>query len=154
MKKVVLIIAGVFILFPIILQAQERDNVIETINQLFNGMRASDSTMVADAFTSNARMQTVTENDLGEGELKSGNLQDFLLAVTAPKEDKWDEQVLSYEVSIDGVMATAWTPYLFYLGDEFSHCGVNAFQLVKKSDGWKIFAITDTRRTVNCDISG
>lgn len=38
----------------------------------------------------------------------------------------------------------------FYIGDKFSHCGVNSFQLVKKDGDWKIFFIVDTSRQSNC----
>jgi hypothetical protein len=40
--------------------------------------------------------------------------------------------------------------YTFYVGDQMSHCGVNAFQLMKTTEGWKIIGITDTRRKDNC----
>lgn len=52
---------------------------------------------------------------------------------------------------MDGPLATAWTPYAFYLGDTLSHCGTNAFQLAKLKDDWKIIQITDTRRK-DCDV--
>ena len=31
-----------------------------------------------------------------------------------------------------------------------SHCGINAFQLFKSSDGWKVIQITDTRNKEGC----
>ena len=43
------------------------------------------------------------------------------------------------------------TPYKFYVGEKFSHCGVNSFQLVKIRGEWKIQYIIDTRRRQNCD---
>jgi hypothetical protein len=48
-------------------------------------------------------------------------------------------------------MAAAWTPYRFYRNGEFSHCGVNSFQLVKMAEGWKIVYIIDTRRKEPCE---
>jgi hypothetical protein len=42
--------------------------------------------------------------------------------------------------------------YAFFAGDTFSHCGVNAFQLFKGADGWKIFHIADTRRREGCEM--
>jgi hypothetical protein len=48
-------------------------------------------------------------------------------------------------------MAAIWTEYSFYLGDKFSHCGVNSFQLFKDETGWKIIYIVDTRRKEGCD---
>ncbi|WP_185957373.1 nuclear transport factor 2 family protein [Gracilimonas mengyeensis] len=133
-------------------QAQEQDEqaVITVIEQLFDGMRASDSTMAGGAFTSDALMQTIVENEAGEVEIRTGKLEAFLNAVGSPKELIWDEKILDYVIKIDGKLATAWTPYEFYRGEEFSHCGVNAFQLINNDKGWQIFAIVDTRRTTNC----
>ena len=58
----------------------------------------------------------------------------------------WDERIGDVEVHIDGGLATAWVPYAFYLGEEFSHCGANAVHLARTSEGWKIIHLTDTRR--------
>jgi hypothetical protein len=41
---------------------------------------------------------------------------------------------LKYEVQIDDNLAAVWTEYEFYVGKNFSHCGVNAFQLVKNAE--------------------
>jgi hypothetical protein len=54
-------------------------------------------------------------------------------------------------VLIDGNLASVWTDYKFYIGEKFSHCGVNSFQLFKGDDGWKIIYIIDTRRKDNCN---
>jgi hypothetical protein len=40
--------------------------------------------------------------------------------------------------------------YVFYVGDRFSHCGVDSFQLVRISAGWRIIQIADTRRKEGC----
>jgi hypothetical protein len=71
--------------------------------------------------------------------------------VVSLKGEKLDEQLLSYDIKIDGDMAIAWTPYKFYFNDKFSHCGVNIFTLIKREQRWKIMGITDTRRRQGCD---
>ena len=48
-------------------------------------------------------------------------------------------------------MANAWAPYEFYINSEFSHCGINSFQLIKIEGNWKIIYIIDTRRKDNCN---
>lgn len=53
-------------------------------------------------------------------------------------------------ILIDGNLASVWTDYKFYIDDQFSHCGVNSFQLFKGKDGWKVIYIIDTRRKENC----
>lgn len=131
-------------------ESSEEENVKQVIEQLFYGMRSSDSSQVSHAFSSNAIMQTIARNKAGETVVNEGNLQDFLKAVGTKKEEVWDEQIASYEIKIDGELASAWTPYKFFIGDKFSHCGVNSFQLAKMGETWKIFHIVDTRRNSNC----
>jgi hypothetical protein len=41
--------------------------------------------------------------------------------------------------------------YKFYVGETFSHCGVNSFQLFKDKEGWKIIYLIDTRRKDPCN---
>ena len=67
-------------------------------------------------------------------------------AVGTPHKEQWDERIYDVKIQVDGPLATAWTPYKFYFGENFSHCGVNAFTLIKTDDGWKISGITDKRR--------
>lgn len=82
--------------------------------------------------------------------LHTGSVDRFVEAVGTPHEELWDEKVWDVEVRIDENLAQAWMHYAFYLGDEFSHCGVNAMQLVHDGTAWKITQVTDTRRTDNC----
>ena len=126
------------------------DEVMRTVNQLFEGMRLGDSTLVRSAFTKNARMMTVFVKD-GEPVLRTGSLDKFVSAVGTPHDKIWDEPIWDFEVRIDGNLAQVWTKYAFYLGNEFSHCGVDAFQLFLNADGWKIFQLTDTRQFENCN---
>jgi len=126
------------------------DSVKSTIMQLFDGMRAGDSTMMSEVFASEARLHTVAEQD-GKTSLREAPVSTFLQAVASPREDVWDERILDYQIHVNGKLATALTPYRFYRDTTFSHCGVNAFQLYLSNDGWKIIQITDTRRVAGCD---
>lgn len=152
--KTLLLILSFSILIPVsqnlYAQQNEPDAVKAVINHLFDGMRESDSSKVAAAFTGDAVMQTIGQNQEGEAIINTGNLDGFLHAVGSPKEELWDEKISSYNVNIDGNLASVWTPYQFYRSGEFSHCGVNSFQLIKKEEGWKIFHIVDTRRQDDC----
>ena len=135
-----------------VVQAQENEqqNVQKVIEMLFDGMRSGDSSMVSKTFTNDAIMQTVMVNREGETIVNTGQLQGFLNAVGAPKNEVWDERIGSYTIHVDDKLASAWAPYSFYRGESFSHCGVNSFQLVKKEENWKIFFIVDTRRGSDC----
>lgn len=122
------------------------------IDQLFDGMRAGDSTLVRTALHSDARFRTIDETGDAPA-LREGSAERFVTAVGTPHEQVWDERIWDVVVHIDGAMATAWVPYAFFLGDTFSHCGVNTFVLGDLGDGWRVLSITDTRRREGCDLS-
>jgi hypothetical protein len=131
-------------------QNSAEQEVQKTIETLFDGMRESDSTKVASAFHKEATMQTILKNEEGKVYLNNGSLEGFLKAIGTEKNEVWDEKISGYEIKIDGELASAWTPYQFYRGENFSHCGVNSFQLMKTGEDWKVFHIVDTRRKDNC----
>lgn len=130
---------------------QEADKVaIQTvIDQLFDAMRANDSTMAAPLFHSAAQLTTVG-GEAGAG--KVGNLpyQRFVSAIGTPHDDVWDEKIANVKILIDGNFAIAWMDFTFYLGEQQLHCGVNMFRMLRTEAGWKILGITDTRRTSGC----
>ena len=129
---------------------QDKTEIIGAIEAMFDGMRAGDSAMVASGFANDIQMYTIFTTKKGEPVMKKDEPQKFLDAVGTPHDKVWDEKIWSYETKIDGRLANVWTEYTFYHGGVQSHCGVNAFQLFKGKDGWKIVNITDTRRRTNC----
>jgi ketosteroid isomerase-like protein len=129
----------------------EEEQVESVIKSLFDGMRAKNAEQVAAAFSKDAMMQTVIAKPVGS-EIASNAVADFVTRISStPADTQLDERILEYQIKIDGTMASAWTPYHFYVNDKFSHCGVNSFQLVKMADGWKIVYIIDTRRKEPCE---
>jgi hypothetical protein len=146
----VLVIA-VFLLAPAPAVAQSGEaEVRQVIQRLFDGMRGGDSAVVRSVFHSEARLQTVGVRE-GQPTLRSEAVDEFVRMVGSPRTDVWDERIGNLEVRVDGDLATAWMDYAFYVGDRFSHCGVNAFQLFRSADGWKVTQITDTRRREGCE---
>ena len=130
--------------------SRDAAQVRATIKALFDGMRAGDSAAVRALFHEDARLHTA----LGPSDttaVRATPIDAFVEAVGQPHEKVWDERIWDVEIRVDGPLASAWVPYVFYLGDERSHCGVNAVQLVRRSDGWKILQLTDTRRP-DCDV--
>ena len=116
-----------------------------TIAALFDAMRAGDSTAVRATFHPALRMHSALPD--GDGaRLAPGDPERFIQAVGAPREDVWDEQLGTVEVRVDGGLASAWMPYRFYVGETFSHCGVNAMQLANVDGTWRIVNLIDTRR--------
>lgn len=135
--------------FPAFAQSEE-EAVKAVIVSLFDGMRAKNADQVSAAFTPEAIMNTVIAKPEGS-EVGSNSVADFAKRIsTTPAETQLDERILDYQIKVDGTLASAWTPYRFYVNGDFSHCGVNSFQLVKTAQGWKIVYIIDTRRKEPC----
>ena len=155
MKQCLFAIGLLLICLPVAGQASDENaKVMEPINQLFSGMKLGDSAMVRSAFTKTISMATVGLNKKGEMSIShEASLHDFLKAVGTKHTEIWNEVIWDTKIQIDGNMAQAWAPYAFYVDKKFSHCGVDAFQLYKGSDGaWKIFHLADTRQKKGCNV--
>ena len=139
--------------FPLLSQdSQSEQEVKATIEKLFNAMRENDAEILPTIFDEKMRLLTTSTDPDGFGEMKESPVEDFILRVAQPKEKgTLDERIVSWDIKIDGNLATAWTGYEFYSLGKFSHCGFNSFKLVKTKSGWKIFSIADTRRKENCN---
>lgn len=148
--KLILSLLFVFSLVVSVNAQSEKDAVKAVIDGLFDGMRAKDSEQILAAFSENAIMQTIQNKPEGTV-IASNSVSDFAKNIgSIPVERQLDERLTDYVINIDANMATAWTPYQFFVNDKFSHCGVNSFQLVKIDNAWKIVYIIDTRRTEAC----
>lgn len=134
--------------------AQDNREILEPINALFKGMNLGDSAMVHASFVKSPTMATVFKNKEGEIALRQEtDLKGFLTAVGTPHEEKWAEPIWDVKIQMDGNFAQVWMKYAFYIGKTFSHCGVDAFQMFKGTDGkWKIFHLADTRWKEGCNV--
>lgn len=130
------------------------DEVMQPIQSLFDAMRSGDSALARAAFHSQARLSRVPNGD-GELTVDDATFEAFISAIGREHDKVWDERIWDWEIKVDGNMATVWTKYAFYLGDEFSHCGVDAFQLVRAGGSWQILNLIDTmRRGAACETEG
>ena len=131
--------------------AQQYDSgIMDTVNKLFDGMRAGDSTMLRNAFLPSCTLTSISTNAADSVITHKSDIAGFIKAVATPHNAKWDEKIYDVKISVDEPMAIVWAPYKFYLGEKFSHCGVNVFTLIHTKAGWKISDITDTRRKERC----
>ncbi len=55
-----------------------------------------------------------------------------------PTGRRYTERGFEPEVRVSGPLAMVWFPYDFYLDGKWSHCGVDAFTLLKSEQGWRI----------------
>lgn len=131
-------------------QDPEEAAIKKTIDLLFEGMKKGDSSMVRIVFHSTARLMTCYTDKNGISHVAEDSIPAFLNDVGTPHKEQWNEKITSINICRDMNLVQVWTTYEFYVDDSFSHCGVNAFQLVKENDQWTIIQLTDTRRKKGC----
>ncbi len=130
---------------------QEDEKIMEPIRMIFAGMEKGDSAMVRRAFHPSLTFQSVSKDANGQNQLKGSTLKAFLTAIGTPHAEPYHELIWAPQIQVDGSFAQVWTPYAFYMGKTFHHCGVDAYHLFKDNDGkWKIFNLTDTRWKDGC----
>jgi hypothetical protein len=147
-------IALMFILsisiYPYAIAQSAEDSVKASIQVLFEGMKSSDASMIKKAFSDSAILQTIGTTKEGSIQIRNESINAFAESVSKMGKGDADERIQFETIKIDGPLAIVWTPYKFYYKGQFSHCGVNSFQLVRINGNWKIHYLIDTRRRVGC----
>ena len=149
MKKLTLVILLSLISCVAWCQQSETEAVKKVVNTMFEAMRKGDSSLLKSTFHKSMVLHSVGVRN-GASVLSVESADDFAKAIGVPHKGIYNERIVFGDIKIDGSLASVWAPYKFYLDDKFSHCGVDVFQLMKTSEGWKIIYIADTRRKDNC----
>jgi hypothetical protein len=142
------------VLLTSVVFAQEDENakVKATIDTFFEGFHKGDTILMKSVMMDKMLLQTTYKTKEGNNVLVSEESLKLMSAIAnRPNDQKWDERLLTYNIQVDGIMAHVWTPYEFWFNDEFSHCGVNSFQLFNDNGHWKIIYLIDTRRQEGCN---
>lgn len=120
------------------------NEVKQVIQNMFIAMKQSDTILLKSCFSDKVIFQTVVNKQDG-AVVKTESIQDFIKSIGKQTANSLDERIEFGQINIDPLIATAWTPYTFYFKGNYSHKGVNSFQLVKLKEGWKIQYLIDTR---------
>jgi hypothetical protein len=145
------IIIGLLFSFSTLSVNAQDQEVLQVIDNLFIAMETSDSSLAQSMLTEDAQLFTVFTDQDGNLKRRQSPASALPAAFGKEKTATWREPIWNQLVRIDGGLAMVWTDYAFYVDDQLSHCGVDAFLLEKTSGQWKIYSITDTRRT-DCNI--
>ena len=123
-------------------QADEEKAVMQVVHDLFDGMREKDADRIRGVFAEGARLGRVGR----EGGVSYTTAEQFAMMVGG-MEASLDERIWDWEVRIEGNVAQVWTKYDVLIGGDFSHCGIDAFQLFDLDGAWRIVHLADTQRT-------
>ena len=120
----------------------DESQVIATVQEFFDSMSTKDTAAARQILVMDATYFSVREGDDGTTIRGSTNREYVERLATTDndlQERMWDPQVMVHE----GI-AVVWAPYEFQVNGEFSHCGVDAFSLVRIDGRWKIAGIVYT----------
>ena len=132
-------------------QDADRSAVLATVQKVFDAMRTRDTSLLRQAFDTSARLAGVSTRG-GPPTVRLTTPAAFGSAIaSAPAGDVWNERIYDPEVRIDVDVAQVWAYYTFHRNKTFSHCGVDAFMLLKVGSDWKITQLADSRRTTGCN---
>jgi hypothetical protein len=145
-SAVLLTAAGASLAAPAPAAKAADQEVRAVVARMFDAMRARDTAAFRSVMDSGARLiGTSIRNGTPVVEITPIGQFIGIIATAAPGQ-LLDERIMNTEVKVSDNLASVWTEYKFYVGEQFSHCGVDSFQLVRGADGWKIIALADTRR--------
>jgi len=151
MKRILILLTAIMFISTFIKAQSAEDSVKAVVNQLFAAMKGANAVMLKETFADSAVLQTIRRKQDGTFFVQDEKVSDFVEQIGKAKKDSLDERITFETVKIDGPLAIAWTPYKFYYAGNFSHCGVNSFQLVRINGRWKIQFLIDTRRRQGCE---
>lgn len=126
----------------------EEQAVIDVAQKLFDGMASKDVDALRSVLIPNGTFTSVRIENV-QVITRTQTHEEFLEGMRTGTEEllerMWNPTVMVYDR-----VASLWTHYDFHINGEFSHCGVDAFNMVKTSEGWKISGITYSRQTEGC----
>ena len=134
------------------LAAQSTDDeraVLAVVERTFDAMKARDTASFRSVFAPGARLVATFTDREGKPGMREITVDRFAEMI-AGWEAEVVERIFDPQIRISHNLATVWTEYDLHADGKFSHCGVDAFQLARAPDGWKIVAIADTQQREGC----
>lgn len=118
----------------------DREEAIKVVNDLFAGMKAKSADQIKSVFTPDVHFLAIDKPRDGKGLSKTRNMtgEDFAKMISEAKGPDYVEKIISPEAHIAGDLAIVSGRYTFYIGDKFSHCGTDTFNLFRTEAGWRI----------------
>ncbi len=129
----------------------EHDAIMKVVDSLFLAISTSDAELTRSIVTPDSMNYQVSPDGQGGWQHRSIP-QSFFTEQSNYGPEKITERYWSPTLLIDDAIAVVWAPYDFYVDGEFSHCGIDAFDLIKVGRVWKIGNASWTRKTVGCEL--
>lgn len=131
-------------------QSSDQAAALATVQDMFRAMRTKDTVLMRSLFEPGARLTGIRTRQDGTSFVQSISLDQWVQFIGKDPRPDWTERAFDPRVEIEGTLAQIWASYDFHFGQTFSHCGIDAIQLLKSNDKWLIVSIADTFQREGC----
>jgi uncharacterized protein (TIGR02246 family) len=147
MSKRLTLLGIAFLLAPNPLPAQQDESaaILQAVDSLFLGMKTRDTALVRRVFEPGARLVGMRPRGI-----QSLSVGQFVAFIARDTRGEWVERAFDPEVRVDRTLATVWAEYDFHLAGQATHCGIDAVQLLKIGQSWRIVGMADTYIVEGC----
>jgi Domain of unknown function (DUF4440) len=151
MKKIFVAILLSASLFSVVLahKANDEKDAMAVVNTMFAEMANHNPPAIAGLFTAEATLTAIIKNKENKSTVRVFTGEAFSKNF-AENRGPIKEDMYAPEIRIDGDLASVWGRYVFFVNGKISHCGVNAFHLVRTDAGWKIATASSTMDPQGC----
>lgn len=113
---------------------------MDVVNGLFDAMKAKNADRIKAVFATGGQLVAIDKPKDGKGISTTRQFTGdaFATMISTAKAGEFVEKMINPDVRVMGDMAVVTGRYTFYVGDKFSHCGANTFNLVRTETGWLI----------------
>ncbi|WP_422860116.1 nuclear transport factor 2 family protein [Flagellimonas sp. S174] len=145
------ILLGLFTFISVNAQMDDKALVQKTVEGFFEAFHKQDSVAMKSFVADNVVLQTTGRNKEGQTQFQTTPIEKLYASIVSiPDSIQFEEKLTSWSIQVDRTMANAWVGYEFWLNGNFSHCGINSFQMVNFDGEWKIIYLIDTRGRKGC----
>jgi len=146
-----LVLAVTVCLAPVGLEAQsDSAQVVGTLGRMLGALYAKDAPALRAEMDSAARMTLLRPAPGGGVRVAVLTAEAFIQAAMSPSGPALDEPIRIKSLTVDGDLATVWAEYQVRIDGAVSHCGHDAFHLVRRNGAWRVLTVADTFRREGC----
>lgn len=125
----------------------------DVADKLFAAMKAKNYEQIKVLFLDGGKLTALDQPKTGKGFSTTRNFtgDSFAKMISEAKAPEFIEKMPAKDVRIYGDSAVVIGRYTFHVGEKFSHCGTNAFHLLRSNGEWKIANASTTIEQQNCE---
>lgn len=120
----------------------DRTAVLAAAQAFFAAMESHDGARLRQLMLPEALLVSTADDDSKEPPRVS--TADAFAERIGKSTEKLLERIWDPQVQVSGNLATLWAPYDFHRDGKLSHCGQDAFHLVRQNETWKIAVVSYT----------